>query len=577
MKVLSCSVALLLAVSAPVFAEDYPLTEDSKPREGVPKGEKLSFVFADSKIFPGTTRNVTVYVPRQYDPAKPACVWVNQDGMQHKADVVFDNLIAKGEMPVTIYVAASPGVVKALDGKTALDRFNRSYEYDGLGDSFARFVLEELLPAVEKQKTADGRAIVLSKNGNDRCIGGSSSGAVCAFTAAWERPSEFRRVFSTIGTYVGLRGADRYHTLIRKTEPKPLRIFLQDGDKDLNIYGGDWWMANQTMERALTWAGYEVTHVWGKEGHNGKHGDMLFPDAVRWIWKDWPKEPQTGKNGNPFLNDILLPGEGWQLVGEGYKEAAGMTAGAEGEVYFTAKSDLSTHKVSGDGKPEVLRNNGYPVKDLSFGPDGRIYQLTPDSIFAFGGKGLAKPSVANVAATDLALVNNGGLYAIESGDKGRKVIFVSAQGAAKVVDENARHATGITVSPDQSLLYVAEGESHWVSSYQIQPDGSLKYKQRYYHLHEVDGEEDSGADGMAVDKDGRLFVATGLGIQVCDQAGRVNCIIPAPAGKVTDLAFGGAGFDVLYVTCGDKVFRRKVKAKGVPSFAAPVKPAAPRL
>ncbi|MEN3335811.1 MAG: gluconolactonase, partial [Blastocatellia bacterium] len=153
--------------------------------------------------------------------------------------------------------------VVAADSNTALDRFNRSYEYDGLGDHYARFLLEELLPEVEARKTGDGRPIRLSHNGNDRAIGGSSSGAICAFTAAWERPDAFSRVFSSIGTYVGLRGGDRYSTLIRKVEPKPIRIFLQDGSQDLNIYGGDWWMANQTMERALLFAGYEVQHVWG--------------------------------------------------------------------------------------------------------------------------------------------------------------------------------------------------------------------------------------------------------------------------------------------------------------------------
>ena len=124
--------------------------------------------------------------------------------------MVFDNLIAKGEMPVTIGVFVTPGLVKALDGNTALDRFNRSLEYDGLGPDYARFLLDELLPFVEAQKTADGRSILLSKSGNDRGIGGSSSGAVCAFTAAWERPDAFSRVFSVVGTYVSLRGADRY-------------------------------------------------------------------------------------------------------------------------------------------------------------------------------------------------------------------------------------------------------------------------------------------------------------------------------------------------------------------------------
>src|SRR3984885_10096194 len=152
MKVLlvpALSLATIFAVAPlPAAEPDYPLTEDSKPHDNVPKGELIKFEFAESKIFPGTTRQVTVYVPKQYDGTKPACVYVNQDGVQWNAPVVFDNLIAKGEMPVTIGVFAKPGVVKALDGSAALDRFNRSFEYDGMGDGYARFVLNELLPAV---------------------------------------------------------------------------------------------------------------------------------------------------------------------------------------------------------------------------------------------------------------------------------------------------------------------------------------------------------------------------------------------------------------------------------------------
>ena len=179
-------------------------------------------------------------------------------------------------MPVTIGVFITPGRVKAPNDQ-ALDRFNRSYEYDGLGDNYVRFLLEEILPEVETKKTADGRPIRLSRDGNDRCIAGASSGAICAFTAAWERPDSFRRVFSAIGTYVGLRGGNVYPTLIRKYEPKPIRVFLQDGSSDLNIYGGDWWMANQEMERALVFAGYEVNHDWGKGGHSGEHATRDLP------------------------------------------------------------------------------------------------------------------------------------------------------------------------------------------------------------------------------------------------------------------------------------------------------------
>ena len=174
---------------------------------------------------------------------------------------------------------------------------------------------EELLPEVEKKTASDGRPIRLSKDPNDRAIGGASSGAICAFTAAWERPDSFRRVFSAVGTYVGLRGGNEYPTLIRKYEPKPLRVFLEDGSNDQNIYAGDWWMANQEMERALKFAGYEVNHAWGEGGHNGIHATEIFPDAMRWLWKDWPAPVKAGA-GSKQLQDILIPGEDWTLVSQ---------------------------------------------------------------------------------------------------------------------------------------------------------------------------------------------------------------------------------------------------------------------
>ena len=154
---------------------------------------------------------------------------------------------------------------------------------------------------------------------------------------------------------------------------------------------------------------------------------------------------------------------------------------------------------------------------------------------------------------------------------------MSPQGQKRVVDTGLKFCNGITLSPDQALLYVDDSRTHWVYSYQIQPDGSLAHKQRYYHLHVPDTADDSGADGMRVDRDGRLYVATRLGIQVCDQAGRVNCIIPTPNGKISNLCFGGENFDTLFATCGDRVFKRKVKVKGANAFQAPIKPAPPRL
>jgi hypothetical protein len=227
-------------VFAQVPGEKYPIDSASVYHAGVPKGEVLKFRLEGSKIYPGTWRDYWIYIPAQYRPDHPACVYINQDNIQFKAPIVFDNLINSKEIPVAIGIFVSPGRVSATDSITALDRFNRSFEYDGLGDQYARFLLNELLPEVEKQKATDGRSIRLSKSGNDRVIAGSSSGAIAAFTAAWEHPEEFARVLSCIGTYVGIRGGDRYPTLIRKCEPKAIRIFLQDGTNDQNSYAGDW-------------------------------------------------------------------------------------------------------------------------------------------------------------------------------------------------------------------------------------------------------------------------------------------------------------------------------------------------
>jgi sugar lactone lactonase YvrE/enterochelin esterase-like enzyme len=549
---------------------------DAKP-DDVPKGEVAQYTFETSKVFPGTTRQYWVYVPQQYDGKTPACVHVNQDGIQFNAPAVFDKLIAAKQLPVIIGVFVRPGEVKEANAD-ALRRYNRSFEYDGLGDGYARFILEELLPEVEKKTTKDGRAIKLSKSGNDRSIGGTSSGAICAFTAAWERPDAFTRVFSGVGTYVGLRGGQNYSTLIRKFEPKPIRVFLEDGSNDLNIYGGDWWMANQAMERSLKFAGYEVEHNWGDGGHNGKHATELFPEAMKWLWKDWPEPVKVG-HGSPNLKEILIPGEGWKLVGEGYKFTEGPTVNAKGEVYFNDVGSSKTYKIVEGGKPEVFLADSKRGDGQAFGPDGRLYANAGQQVLAWDADGKSSVAAEGFRGNDIVVRHDGGFYATDPFTTPGKssVWYVSPKGEKKVVDIGLAFANGITVSPDQTLLYVADSRSHWVYSYQIKPDGSLAYKQKYYHLHVPDTAEDSAADGMRVDRDGRLYVATRSGIQVCDQAGRVNCIIPTPNGRVANLCFGGPEFNVLYAACGDKVYARKVKQKGANAFEKPITPKRPQL
>ncbi len=551
-------------------------------QEPVPKGELTRHTFADSKVFPGTTRTVTVYVPAQYDGKTPACLWVNQDGVQFKAPEVFDALIASKDMPVTIGVFVSPGVLPAAN-VNALARFNRSFEYDGLGDAYARFLIEELLPAVEKLQTKDGRAIKLSKNPDDRAISGSSSGAVCAFTAAWERPDSFRRVFSAIGTYVGLRGANSYPTLVRKTEPKPLRIYLEDGEGDLNIYGGDWWMANQEMERSLAFAGYEVEHKWTKVGpnnlgkHNGIHATQIFPDAVKWLWKDHGKVAIKAGKGSPQLQAVLLPDEGWKLVGEGYKFTEGPIANAKGEVCFTDVPAGKTFKIGPDGKPvEVSADNG-KASGFAFGPDGALFGVGGGlgALVKYADDGKRTVVADGIKGNDVVALHNGDFYVTAPGTPDN--IYHVRDGKKTVVDTGIQFSNGITVSPDQTLLFVAESRTHWVWSYQIQPDGTLKHKQKYFHLYAPDTADNAWADGLKCDTDGRLYVATNYGLQFCDQAGRVNGIIHTPNGKSANLCFGGEKFDTIYVTAFDKVYSRKVKVTGANTFAKPIKPKTPQL
>lgn len=577
-----CMLSHVLLFAQPP-AEKYPVDSASIEHAGVPKGEVLKFIFDQSKIFPGTWRECWVYVPAQYRPEKPACVYINQDGIQWKAPVVFDNLIYRQEMPVTIGVFVTPGRVLADSSSNAQPRYNRSFEYDGLGDAYARFILTEILPEVEKQKTSDGRAIHLSKNGNDRAIGGSSSGAICAFTAAWEHPEEFSRVFSAIGTYTGLRGGDRYPILIRKYEPKPIRFFLQDGSNDLNIYAGDWWKVNEMMERSLTFAGYEVNHAWGEGGHSGAQGTAIFPDVMRWLWKDWPKPVTKGNSKNQFLSDLLIPGEEWELVGENYQFTEGTSASASGEVFYQDIPTSKTYKVSLDGKLTTLNMDAKRASANAFGADGKRYTAAGGTRQVLAYDASMKQTIVadSIAGNDLVVAANGNIYITvpDGATRPGKLYLIKPNGEKIIVDEGLKFPNGVALSPDQTQLYATESASHWVWAYKINADGTLSYKQKYGWLHVPDTEENAWPDGLKCDTAGRVYVATRIGIQVLDQLGRVNAILPLPPsnGQASNCCFGGKDFNILYVTAGDKVFRRKLRTMGCNSFAAPRKPANPRL
>ena len=270
--------------------DDYQPGPDSMPKEGVPRG-KVTQHSHSSKIFPGTVRDYWVYVPVQCDGSTPAAVLVCQDGGgfvrengAFRAPTVLDNLIHAGDIPITVGIFINPGVVPPAEGKpNAQPRRNRSFEYDTLSDQYARFLIEEILPKVSREHD-----LRLTENPDGRAICGNSSGGICAFTVAWERPDAFTKVISHIGSFTNIRGGHVYPALIRKTEPKkPLRVFLQEGKNDLDNLHGNWPLANRQMAAALKFAGYDFNFVMGDGKHSGKHGGAIFPDTLRWTWRGW--------------------------------------------------------------------------------------------------------------------------------------------------------------------------------------------------------------------------------------------------------------------------------------------------
>ena len=285
--ILTSCLVCVAAVRAQSPAGGWVPHPDAIEQANIPHGKIEAMEPFESKIFAGTVRDWSIYIPAQAKPGNAAAVMVFQDGHDYanvkgrwRVPVVFDNLIAKGEMPPTVAVFINPGHdASAQKPQTPWKSSNRSLEYDSLGDRYARFLLEEILPEVSKK-------CEISQDPEMRAICGASSGGICAFTVAWERPEAFRKVLSTIGSFVNLRGGNAYPSLIRKTEPKPLRVYLADSSGDLDNAYGNWPLANKQMAAALSYMGYDVRFDFAEGfGHNSEHGSAIFPDALRWLWR----------------------------------------------------------------------------------------------------------------------------------------------------------------------------------------------------------------------------------------------------------------------------------------------------
>ena len=365
-----------------------------------------------SDIYPGTVHTFQVYVPDQYDGKRPAGLYVGLDGVLCNAPQVMDSLIASRKIPCVIGVFLQPGIIKSDDG-TVL-RYNRSYEFDSTTGEFARFLDTELLPAVERMTTQRGKAIRVSRRPEDRMIFGLSSGGIAAFNAAWHRPDLFGKVFTGVGTFVAMRGGNELQALVRKTEPLPLRVFIQDGTNDVwNPLFGHWYEGNQLLASALRFAGYDVECDWSDGGHNVTRATQIFPQVMEWMWRDWPAATSTGKTQNDFLQELLGPEDkGWERMGNGIE-----------------------HK---------------PVTSI-------IY-----------------PDLTNIA-----------------------------------------------MIPD------APGNTVWQY---ILKDGQPVHGEPFYWLHNDDASHALDLQSLALDGRGNLWVATGMGLQICDQNGRVRAILRMPPG-----------------------------------------------
>jgi hypothetical protein len=290
---------------------DYPLPPEALPQAGIPRGTLEGPLLFRSRVIPNTVREYWIFVPAQYAADRPpANLLVFQDGQRAtnpngplRVQQVLENLVGRGDIPVTIGLFVTPGQVgDAYPGSLGMGNpDHRAEEYDSLSDDYSQMLITELLPEVQRRYS-------ISPDPWKRIIAGTSSGAICAFTVAWRHPEQFRNVLSMIGSFTAIAyrppaegrpmvpGGDLYPTLIRKNPIRPLKVFLQDGSNDLSNEHGNWFLANQQMLSALEWANanadatgdkggrYRINHAWGDGGHSDTHGGSILPDMIRWTW-----------------------------------------------------------------------------------------------------------------------------------------------------------------------------------------------------------------------------------------------------------------------------------------------------
>ena len=558
---------------------------DANPKPGVAQGTIHEMPVWKSTVFPGTERNWWVYVPAQYQPDGTAALMVFQDGHDYQkrdgawgVPGVLDNLIAAGEIPPMLAVFLNPGHDPAKERKNPWNSSNRSLEYDSLGANYARFLADEILPAVARQWP-------FSPDPEKHGICGASSGGIASFTAAWERPDLFRRVLSTIGSFVNLRGGNVYPYLIRKTERKPLRIFLQDTSGDLDNPFGHWPTANRQMHAALAYMGYDTRFDWQEGyGHNSHRGAAIFPDAMRWLWRKDPLTTSPGKvkddlAGDLSLNKLLIEGESWQPLADGFGFADGLRGDRDGNLYASDLRSGGHWRIAPDGsKTKICDPAGSGSK---VAPDGRIVLCQGSSrqlIAVNPATGTTETLATDAAPNDLVIASNGWAYFTETG-RGEIIGVNLTAKSRRTMATGLTAPNGIALSPDGGTLASSEYQGSRVWAWRIHPDGSLDAGLPIMSLRcPIDPKGDfpfnapppclaaSGGDGMCTDQSGRWYVTSTLGVQVFDPTGRACGLLshPAPGSQVISCSFAGPGNQWLCVSAGNRIFRRKLNATGTP-------------
>jgi enterochelin esterase-like enzyme/sugar lactone lactonase YvrE len=590
MKLLALAI---LWAAALLYAGGDALGPDSQPPGGAPKGSVTKYELPAGAFYPGTPHTYSIYVPAQYDAAKPTPFMIFLDGdlflsNSVRVPVVFDDLIATHDLPPLIGIFVDPGTLPTLSDQ-AQSRVERIFEYDSLSDRYSRFLLEELIPQVAKKYN-------LSKDPNDRALCGVSTGAVGAFMAAWNRSDQFHRALSFIGTYVAMKGADALPALIRKTEPKPIRIFLQDGKNDHIVaaepygtyFAGSWPINNQLMFEAFESAGYDAKLVMGDGGHDIKQTAAIMPEALRWLWRGYPEpivvhEPaamsQPGWDPRGKVYSAVSVDKPWQQIGEGYGSVASPTADQQGDVFFSDPAASRIYKADPDGKVTLFKDHAMGARALRVGPDGRLYASQPGfkRIMVYGPGGDEKVVARNVEANDIAITAQAALYFADAVHK--TVGYIDAKRRVRIVYQGGEIAlpSGVALSPDQAMLIVTDRQARFSWSFQIAPDGSLVHGEPFYRLEMPESGWMSGVQGVIEDSIGQVYFATPMGIQFCEANGRVAGILNPPEhGAISDLAFAGKNLDWLYVAEGGKLFRRSIKVRGA-AVGAPAKPPQPPL